>query len=255
MFHHMSKKFRKMKFEIRYYKELDSTNASLTHLLNQNDVSEGTVIQTGYQTEGKGHGGNTWMSEKDKSLLFSILLKPINLAADRQFDLSRIVCLALYDLIKPSCGDVSIKWPNDLYIGNRKIAGILIENTIQQDMILHSVVGVGLNVNQAEFDPAIPSPTSMYIEKECHFDIKALLDSFLQLLNKWYLFLNQGDKQAIYDSYLSRLYRFGIWSDFKSGDEELNAKITGVMPGGEINLETHTGESLNFGFKDIEFLP
>ena len=81
----MSENFRKMKFEIRYYKELDSTNASLTQLINRNDVSEGTVIQTGYQMGGKGHGGNIWLSERDKNLLFSLLLKPINLAAVRQF--------------------------------------------------------------------------------------------------------------------------------------------------------------------------
>ena len=243
-----------MNFTIRYHKELVSTNEALALMLTSGDLAEGTIVQAGYQSHGKGHAGNIWQSEADKNLLFSILLKPVFLSPDRQFDLSRIVSLGLLDLLKVHCPDASIKWPNDMYIGDRKIAGILIENGLQGNLILHSIAGIGLNVNQSEFEPAIQSPTSLYLEKGCHFDIQNLLQDLLEHLEDWYGILLSANRDKIYKSYMENLYCWGIWTDFQAGEEVFIGRILEVLPGGELMLEKEDGEQRKYGFKEIEFL-
>jgi BirA family biotin operon repressor/biotin-[acetyl-CoA-carboxylase] ligase len=243
-----------VKFSIHYHKELVSTNDRLAEMLRSEDLAEGTIIQAGYQSHGKGHSGNIWQSAADKNLLFSVLLKPSFLSPDRQFDLTKIVCLALQDLLQVHCSGSRIKWPNDMFVGDRKIAGILIENVLQGNFMQHSIAGVGLNVNQSEFDPAITSPTSLSIEKKCHFDIQPLLADLLEYLDKWNELLKSGKKDKIDSKYTENLYRWGIWSDFRAGTEVFQGKILGVLPGGELLLEKGNGEQEKFGFKEIEFL-
>ncbi len=244
-----------MRFGFRYFDSVDSTNDMLARLLESGDPDEGTVIQSGYQTAGKGHGGNSWQSEAGRNLLFSVLLKPGFLTPDRQFDLSRIVSLALHDLLRGHCPGTCIKWPNDLLVGDRKIAGILIENTLKEDMILHSIAGVGINVNQSRFSPEIPSPTSMMLEKGCHFDMHPLLNDFTEFLDEWYRELASGNRERICRAYLDRLYRFGTWTGFHDGKGALRGRIKDVLPGGELVVETEDGEQRRFGFKEIRFMP
>ena len=243
-----------MNFNIRYYRKLVSTNETLVEMLRSEDLAEGTIIQAGYQSHGKGHAGNTWQSEADKNLLFSILLKPNSLPPDQIFNLSRIICLALQNLLQVHCPGSRIKWPNDMYIGERKIAGILIQNAMQGNLILHSIAGVGLNINQTEFDPAIPSPTSLYLEKGCHFDILNLLQDLLERLDEWYGIMLTGNRDRIYQSYTENLYRWGIWTDFQAGAEVFRGKIKEVTPCGELLLEKEDGEQRKYGFKEIQFL-
>ena len=141
-----------------------------------------------------------------------------------------------------------------MYIGDRKIAGILIENALQGNLILHSIAGVGLNVNQSEFDPAIQSPTSLYLEKGCHFDIQDLLQDLLEHLEEWYGVLLSTNWVKIYASYMDNLYNWGIWTDFRAGEETFRGKVLEVLPGGELLLEKGNGEQRKYGFKEIEFL-
>jgi len=243
-----------MDFQIHYYRELTSTNEKLNELIHSEDVPEGTVIQAGYQTHGKGHAGAIWQSEPGKNLLFSILLKPFFLPPGLQFDLSRIISLAIRDLISDHLQGATIKWPNDLYAGDRKIGGILIENTLQGNDILNSVAGAGLNVNQEDFDLEIPLPTSLYLEKQCHFDIQVLLGDLLVFLGKWYGILKSGRRELICQSYLENLYRYGTWTDFRVGGQIFPGKILDVLPDGELFLERKNGKKENFGFKGIEFV-
>lgn len=147
---------------------LDSCASTNAELAARPDAPHGFVVATREQTAGRGQRGNHWESQPGQNLTFSICLRPAGLAADRQFELSMLVSLAVTDVL----GDLflqmghpelsaTIKWPNDIYVGHRKIAGILIENTISSGMIERSIVGIGLNVNQTEFTPYAPNPVSI----------------------------------------------------------------------------------------------
>lgn len=242
-----------MDFDIRYYPVLQSTNETLSAMIISGGADEGLIIQAGKQTRGKGHGGNTWWSEADKNLLFSILLKPGFLSPQGQFDLSRVFCLALQNLLQEHCRFSAIKWPNDLYAGNQKIAGILIENSLQGNRIIYSIAGVGLNVNQTVFDPAIPSPTSLSIEKGCHFDIPYIFRELLKHIENWYEKLREGKIDEIRQSYLGHLYRRGVWADYMDERGPLRGKILDVLPGGELVLQTEEGAERKYGFREIAY--
>lgn len=242
-----------MDFDIRYYPVLESTNKTLAGIISSAVTDEGVIIQAGKQTHGKGHAGNSWWSEADKNLLFSLLLKPSFLSPEGQFDLSRMLCLALRDLLQEYCNSPAIKWPNDLYAGNKKIAGILIENSLQGNRILYSISGVGLNVNQTDFDSAIPSPTSLSLEKGCHFDIPFIFQELLKHIENWYEKLKDGKVDEIRQSYLDHLYKRGVWADFMDDNGPLRGKILDVLPGGELILQTEQGEERRYGFKEIEY--
>ena len=245
---------RKLSGETREYSEIGSTNEELNRLLGMSDLEEGTVIRADFQSAGKGHQGNRWMGESGKNLLFSILLKPDSLAVDRAFHLSRIASLSLNEVLDKQGIKSSIKWPNDIFVGSRKICGILIENSIIRNRITQSVIGVGLNVNQEEYDTSIPFPTSMYLEKGCHFDMKLLLDDFRLALRSWYEALLAGNEDRIMDIYIDRLYLLDRPSAFSDGKSVFTASIRGVLPGGELEVLLENGEVRRYGFKEIEYL-
>ena len=151
-----------MDWKIIHIDETDSTNHWLkSHQLIANSP-EPTAIWADYQTAGRGCGTNTWESERGKNLLFSMLIHPENLPANKQFQISMAISLAIVDALGQLVGDLSIKWPNDIYWRNGKIGGILIENTLKGNLIKESIIGVGLNVNQREFHSDAPNPVSLW---------------------------------------------------------------------------------------------
>jgi BirA family biotin operon repressor/biotin-[acetyl-CoA-carboxylase] ligase len=236
------------------YEELGSTNVEMHRLLDEGDLEEGSIIRAEYQTTGKGHASNSWWSERGKNLLFSILMKPDFLAPDRSFHLSRITSLSILDTLEKLDIRAAIKWPNDILAGSGKIAGILIENSITGRIIEHSIIGIGLNVNQETFDPVIPGPSSVFLIKECHFDRERILDDFIAALDKWYLVLKAGKEEMIVRTYHDRLYgrdREALYSD---GKDTFRARILRTLPGGELELMTDDGAVRRFGFKEIEHL-
>jgi BirA family biotin operon repressor/biotin-[acetyl-CoA-carboxylase] ligase len=143
-------------------KEVDSTNNFLKELLsNSTPLVEGTVIMAENQYAGRGQQHKSWHTEPGKNLTFSILLMPVFLPVEDQFDLTRVVSLGVFDALWPITGNkLKIKWPNDLYYGDNKLGGILIENIIQSGKIKASVIGIGLNINQESFPPYLPNPKS-----------------------------------------------------------------------------------------------
>jgi BirA family biotin operon repressor/biotin-[acetyl-CoA-carboxylase] ligase len=244
---------KKLSLETREYAEIGSTNGEMNRLLGIEDLEEGTVIRAGYQTAGKGHGGNTWSSERGKNLLFSLLLRPESLPLESAFNLSRITSLSITEVLDKQDVMCVIKWPNDILAGTRKIAGILIENSIVGDRISHSVIGVGWNVNQERFDPGIPAPTSMFLEKGCHFDMNLLLEDFRVALEGWYRVLLAGDTERIMESYHTRLHLLGIPARFSDGKDFFVGRIRGVLPAGELELQHEGGELRRYAFKEIEY--
>ena len=232
---------------------VDSTNLYLSNLTGCQDVEEGTVVRASYQSHGKGHEGAQWESRAGMNLLFSILLRPDFLPVESQFYISKVISLALRDFVAGCCDEVRIKWPNDLYAGGRKIAGILIENTVENTGIRHSIVGIGLNVNQDSFSPEIPNPTSLRIETGREFDLQEVLTGLLRSIEKRYAQLESGGIDRIDSEYLGCLYRYLEESEFIADGGRFIATITGVLGSGELVLMVREGQTRTFSFKEVSF--
>lgn len=245
---------RKLSRITRKYRETGSTNEEMNRLLEGEILEEGTIVNAEYQTSGKGHQGNSWSSQKGKNLLFSILLKPEFLSLEKTFHLSRIISLSVIDVLDKQGIKAEIKWPNDILVGSSKICGILIENAISGNKILHAVIGIGLNVNQDKFDSDIPSPTSLCLEKGCHYDRDLLIEEFRSALESWYQVLLMGNENNILHTYHDRLYLVDKPARYSDGKTDFNASILGVLPGGELEVMTEGGEIRRFGFKEIGYI-
>lgn len=245
---------RKLSNEIRSYEEIGSTNEEMNRLILMEDLAEGCIIRTDYQHAGRGHAGSSWQSERGMNLLFSVLLKPDFLSPVSAFHISRIASLSLYEVIDSQCDEGKIKWPNDLMVLDKKIAGILIENMVINNTISHSIIGIGLNINQTVFDISIPAPTSLKAEKGCHIDMNSLLFSFRSSLERWYNTLVAGHERMIMESYNQRLYWLGVKAYYRSAAGDFTAIIRDVLPSGELLLDTGKGDILTFGFKEVEYL-
>ncbi|MBL7110743.1 MAG: biotin--[acetyl-CoA-carboxylase] ligase [Bacteroidales bacterium] len=236
-----------------FFERLDSTNDYLQKIIRDKNLSEGTVVWTNFQTHGKGHDKNTWESDEGKNLLMSILLKPNSFDATNQFQISRVISLALVDLVKKYCKSVTIKWPNDILVGKRKIAGILIENTILNNKISESIAGIGLNINQVNFPVYIPNPTSLKIEAGCQFDILNLLNDLIHHIENWYTRLLNMETQKLEKAYEDVLFGFNEILEFEETDRTFSAKIVGVGSGGQLKLEMPGGEIRKYGFKEVMY--
>ncbi|MCG6186611.1 biotin--[acetyl-CoA-carboxylase] ligase [Maribellus maritimus] len=233
---------------------VESTNNYANQLIMSKQAVEGTVVLTYFQEKGRGQRGNYWESERGKNLLTSIILFPGFLPAERQFAISKIVSLALYDFLNSETSDVSIKWPNDLYLGSRKIAGILIENGVKGRNIFSSVLGIGLNLNQKEFVSDAQNPVSLQQITGEEYNIHEVLDEVVELIFKWYQKLEEGDFEYIDFMYLDRLFRKNIWSTFKDGDGEFEAKIIGIGEFGQLILKRQNGKLSEYMFKEVEYI-
>lgn len=242
-----------LKFRALWLKEVDSTNRYVSSL-PETDRLEGLLVAANFQHEGKGQRGNTWESNPDENLTFSVLLKPTFLKVQQQFLLSKAVAIAICQVLEVAVGNVRIKWPNDIYVGNRKIAGILIENSIQAHYIEQAIVGIGVNVNQRVFSEDVPNPTSIAIETNIFSDIETILDKICESIAVSYKLLGEGKYEVISDSYFNLLYRREDFYQYRSKEGELfHAKIVGIKDSGELILETDRGVRKEFGFKEVAF--
>lgn len=242
--------------DLQHFKKLDSTNTYLRNLLNvqTEKIAEGLLVITDEQFAGKGQSGAGWVSEAGKNLTCSILLRPSFLLPAEIFYLNKAIALAVRDCV----GDfitgqtISIKWPNDIYAGNKKIAGILIENGFQTTAVQYSIIGIGLNVNQTEFDPAIPNPVSIRMITGKDFDLQIVLEKLCGAIEYYYLMLRRFDFKQVDDLYHTYLYGIGKERKFKSAENEFSGIIEGVDANGKLILKTG-GEMKKFEVKEIVF--
>jgi BirA family biotin operon repressor/biotin-[acetyl-CoA-carboxylase] ligase len=232
----------------------DSTNNYATSRLVKENWAEGTTVVAGVQLNGKGQTGNSWESETNKNLLTSVVLYPTFLPIQHQFEISKVVALAVLDVVSEYVRNVTIKWPNDIYVGSKKIAGILIENAIMGKEIGWVVAGVGLNVNQTEFWSNAPNPISLAILNGIEYDIDELLNKFLHQLNHWYHHLKKEGFAEIDNLYLNNLYRYHEKARFSDSSGVFTGKIIGVNPFGHLNILKDNGETCSYGFKEVAFL-
>lgn len=238
------------------FPSLGSTNKFAMDYLSEANPMEGTVVSTPKQTAGRGQRGNYWESEPDKNISLSIILYPKFLAATMQFELSKIVALAVRDLIQSHCNkQVKVKWPNDIYIENRKIAGILIQNSLSGNTIKNAVIGIGININQETFLSDAPNPTSLKIETGEEFNPNELIKELCKYVEMWYLKLKSNQKQFINENYLNALYRLNELREYQIVEtgETFKGKIIGIANSGQLKVKTEVG-ILSFNIKAIKFI-
>ncbi|MGM0667356.1 MAG: biotin--[acetyl-CoA-carboxylase] ligase [Bacteroidota bacterium] len=240
---------------IIYREKVSSTNVLAAEMLSGTSVPEGSVIYAGEQYSGKGQRANTWHSEAGKNLTMSIILYPHFLQADRQFMLSKVLSLAISELLDPYSGAISIKWPNDIYHKDDKIAGILIEYSIEGKKIKHCIAGSGININQVDFPPEIPNPVSLHLINRREYDTAVLLSDFCRICDLWYKKLMDGSEEEINKQYQQRLYRLNKLSGYVINGKMTRAMIQGVDRYGRLELRMEDGSTGIFGFDEIKFSP
>lgn len=234
--------------------EVESTNNYANHLVLSKAAGHGTVVLAQHQKTGRGQMGNRWESEFGKNLLMSIILFPQFLPAAKQFYLSKISSLALVDFLKTETDDISIKWPNDIYIINKKIAGILIENSVTGSNISSAVTGIGLNLNQERFVSDAPNPVSLKHITGKVYDVEEVAVKISELVDTWYEKLQARSFEEIDSTYFNQLFRANEWALFSKEGKTFEAKITGIGEFGHLILEDRHGVFSEYMFKEVEFV-
>ena len=231
-----------------------STNTYLKELSHKQVLEEGTVIITHRQTAGRGQQGNSWESEAGKNITCSIILYPAFLPVQRYFLLSEVVSLGVKDTLDAYIDEVTVKWPNDIYHLESKIAGILIENELTGSNINLSVVGIGLNINQKHFFSDTPNPVSLRQITGRNYDTEAILKELVQNILHWYERLKNGDMEKIIRTYHRALYRKTGFFRYEDNEEIFNARIDRVSDDGFLHLITEQNEKRCYAFKSVRFI-
>ncbi len=233
---------------------VDSTNNFAKELLTKEKPAEGTIVFAREQHAGRGQMGNTWKAEAGKNLTVSFILYPDFLDADKQFYLNMAISLAVKDFCESVLPDeIKIKWPNDIYWHDKKLGGILIENTITGSRISSSVVGIGINVNQEDFDESLLNPVSLFQISNFHFKLSNLIEGLSVFIEKYYLQLRQLHFNFLDKGYTVALYRYQQTHEFKKGEQVLRGEINGVAKDGKLIFHCNGKES-RFAFKEIEYI-
>lgn len=233
-----------------------STNTVAQQLQRENRASEGCTVITGHQTAGRGQRGNQWEAAAHENLTLSVVWYPTFLAATEQFLLSQAVALAALDWARRWLGasaetSLRVKWPNDLYVGNQKLGGILIENTLSGSKIQYSIVGIGLNVNQRVF--AVPTATSLSQLTGRHYDLAEAATRLLECLEGRYLQLRAGHVRQLRQDYLAALYRYRQPHQFLVAGQPTTGTIVGVEADGRLAVQLADGVRY-FGLQEIRYL-
>ena len=239
---------------ILQHEKVSSTNTLAASILKDSPPPEGTVITASYQDTGRGQPGNSWESEPGKNLLMSVILYPVMVRPADQFIISRMVSLAVCDLVSARTPAARIKWPNDIYVGNDKIAGILIENSIMGQTLVSSVAGIGLNVNQTEFRSGAPNPVSLNQVTGKAYDLKAITGELVSLLDLRYGMVIRGEGTRLDSEYHEALYRAGEWRRYSDNGGEFEGMIERVMPDGMLLVRRRDGSSREYAFREIDYI-
>lgn len=240
-----------------HLEETDSTNLLMVRKQSVGENIERLVISTDYQTEGKGLDTNRWHSSRAKNLLFSMCIKPAFLEPSRQFLITKVISLSMLEVLSDHLpqSTVKIKWPNDIYVNNRKIAGMLISNFISGRAFELSIIGIGLNVNENDFPAWIPNPVSMTQVTGKIYDRHSLLLHITKSFEKLIDQLRNADNLALIDQkYLDALLYFNEWHDFIIKGAFETGKITGVSEFGHLIVESKNGVISTCELKEIVFL-
>lgn len=248
-----------------YIKQTYSTSTLLRELYTEH-LPHLYTIRTDFQTAGRGQAGNSWESQEGKNLLFSALLRYNNIRAIEQWRLSMLVAVALWDVLAKHLPQnaLSIKWPNDIYYGDKKLVGILIENALEGAYVGYSIAGIGVNLNQTTWQSNAPNPISMKQITGQDYDAEELMNEWIHSMNKWEVRTTEEIKTA----YMQHLYRREGWHMYVEREVSIaptaiaqsgiagafSANIAGITPQGELILRTEDNKEKTYHFKQIRFV-
>ena len=248
--------------KIVYLPSCHSTNDTATELVRKENLVEGTVVITNAQTAGRGQRGARWISSPGENLTFSLVLRPTFLAPPEQFLLSQAMALGVKRFVSDIVSQVQIKWPNDLFVNQMKLGGILLENAWQGTRMSHAVVGIGLNVNQMQFNDE-PAPmvlnsclraTSLRLEVAKSFELSALLPDLLLSLEQSYLRLRAGYYEQIRRDYHLALLGLGENRLFRANGDVFEGVVEGVTDTGKLCIHKEGDVRKEYDIKEVEWL-
>lgn len=260
-----------------WFETLDSTNDEARRRMN--DIDNLSVVSAENQTAGRGQRGNSWKSNAGENLMFSVVLKFREqfIQAYDQFAVSEIAALSVVDFLAEYGVAAQVKWPNDIYVGLRKICGILVENAVQDEWLSNSIIGIGLNVNQRNFDVSLPNPTSMTICTSTSYNTHELLEHFMDIFSGYcsrFLHIN-GGLIRLRRLYLAQLWRLGqparfldyttlpaghldgpvgIITSQSPQQTEFTGTIRGISDIGQLIIELPDSTIRTFSFKEIGYI-
>jgi BirA family biotin operon repressor/biotin-[acetyl-CoA-carboxylase] ligase len=234
--------------------ETSSTNRFLNELLQKESQPEGTLVTAAYQGSGQGLAGTIWSSEPGKNLLMSVVFYPEFLPIKKIYLISKAIALAIKDFLLEENIHAKIKWPNDIYVEDKKICGVLIENSLRGNVVLQSICGIGLNVNQEIFPDTIPNHVSMKHVTGKTYSVDECRIKLCRQLEKRYFQMKSQNFNLINNDYLKSLHRFYQMENYATPSEQFNAHIIDVEDEGRIVLKKENGSIVRFSFKEIKFL-
>lgn len=232
--------------------EVDSTNNFL-RLYQSDKPADITLVTAEFQSSGRGQRGNSWESERSQNLVFSLLVHP-HLPVSHIFSLSEACALAIRDALSTFTEGIEVKWPNDIYWHEKKIAGILIETTLTGKQIEDGIIGVGVNINQQQFLSDAPNPLSLRQITNKEYDKEEVLGQIMEQFSANMSTLQQGDFNALHHRYMEVLYRREGFYPYRDQQGDFKAEIQAVEPSGHLILRDTEGHDRRYAFKEVEFL-
>lgn len=239
--------------KILHLEETHSTNRYVREWMEREPLPEGTVVIADYQTAGRGQIGNVWESERNKNLMFSLLLYPDFLAANRQFLISQIAALSVKDTLSLYTDSVTVKWPNDIYWKDRKICGMLIENDLAGQNLYCSIIGIGINLNQPVFRGEAPNPVSLFQITGKEYDREEVFTRFLHIFFNYYVLLLKEEHEKIKQAYMTALYRNEGFHSYSDANGVFEACVHAIDPTGHLILQLKDGTFRQYAFKEVSY--
>ena len=236
--------------------ELDTTDSTNNFLKKYRPLQprEMTVVTAEFQQNGRGQVQNCWESERGNNLLFSLLIHPTHILPAQQFILSQTIAVAVKTALEDFAAPIRIKWPNDIYYGDRKIGGILIENDLMGHRIENCIIGIGLNINQEVFRSPAPNPVSLKqitgTETERRFVLERVVGNFYRLLRR----LDAEGCEALRKVYHQNLYRRDEWHTYQDENGPFRARLEGVESNGRLQLRDEQNALRTYAFKEVQFV-
>ena len=235
---------------------INSTNSYLKDLSKAINTKNWTVVSTEFQSSGRGQMHTKWESERSKNLICSVLIKHDKIIIQDQFYLNCAISLGIYNALKDyNLPQLRVKWPNDIMAVNKKLGGILIENSVINNKIHQSVVGIGLNVNQESFPEYLPKAVSIKQILKENFDRRILLNQVIKSMKEQIILLEEGKFETLHQNYEEVLYKKNIPQMFENKDNQRFLGIVlGITSSGNLIVEKEDHSKQEFGFKEIKFI-
>lgn len=252
----MEKEQVELYYDVRHVEMTDSTNNYVRHIPFPPGV-DFIYVATDYQTDGKGQGGNRWESERGKNLLFSFKCLPYNVKASDQYLLMQTVSVALRDVLEeyvPNKELLTIKWPNDIYYGDKKLSGTLSECSLRMGKVHEFIAGVGINVNQLFFLSDAPNPVSLAAITGKMIDRDTLLEKIIHKIAHWFRFINFGSEDLILLKYEENIYRSTGIHQYRDKDGDFLASHITIKPNGHLVLLRLNGLLSEYEFKEVKYV-